>query len=327
MMSTADPESELVEACAFALENNLGLKRQERVLIVTDKQKKNIGEAFERAALVQTSHVRLIEIPVLEFPGQEPSGQAAAAMLRSDVVLMPLTRSLSWTEARMKATEKGARIASMPGISKETVLRTFFQDYQIIRRRVNCLCDLLDQAGSIRLTADSGTEITFGIKGRKGRGRRGGIYTERGAWGNLPCGEAFIAPVEGSAEGVYIVDLSHTGVGRVIDPIRLRVRKGRVCRITGGPQSNRLDSVLRRFNHPDAFNIAEFGIGCNEKAAACGITLEAEKSLGTVHIALGGNFFFGGTTQIGIHLDGVVNKPTVEFDEKMVMHRGELKVA
>lgn len=32
-----------------------------------------------------------------------------------------------------------------------------------------------------------------------------GIYTARGAFGNLPAGEAYIAPVEGTGEGVLVV--------------------------------------------------------------------------------------------------------------------------
>ncbi|MBN1224967.1 MAG: aminopeptidase, partial [Candidatus Aminicenantes bacterium] len=258
-MKKQQPKSEIARACLFALMHNLGLMPHEKVLIVTDREKRFIAEAMKEAALFLTPRVDLLEIPVLEVSGREPPDSVAEVMLRSDVILMPLAKSLSWTQARMKATVSGARIASMPGITAETVLRTFTQDYEPIRRRVNLLCDLLDEADGVGITSDLGTDLTFRVKGRRGRGRRAGIYTEKGSWGNLPCGEAFIAPIEGTANGVYFVDASHSGTGKIREPIRVEVREGRAQKLTGGEQSETLTSVLRSLDNPDAFNIAEFG--------------------------------------------------------------------
>lgn len=319
-------KSKLFSACLYALTHNLDVQADEKVLIVTDEDKRVIGLVFEDAALTLTSQVELRQIPVLEFSGQEPPSQVADEMLAADVILLPLARSLSWTNARRMASEKGARIISMPGITPETVLRTFPQDYHPIRERVNLVCDLLDRADFVCVRTEIGTDLTFSIKERKGRGRKGGIYTEKGAWGNLPCGEAFIAPIEGTASGVYFVDASHSGLGKIGNVIRIEVQGGKAIGLSGGLQSSQLMTLLKRIENPDAFNIAEFGIGCNDKAEVCGATLESEKALGTCHIALGGNAFFGGQTNVGVHLDGVLNMPTVAFDEKTVIHRGKLLI-
>jgi len=302
-----DQRNNLVLACLYALKHNLNVRADEKVLIVTDVDKQIIGDAFKDAALALSNQVEMRQIPVLEFSGQEPPSHV-------------------WTNARRLASESGARIVSMPGITPETVLRTFLQDYLPIRKRVNRLCDLLDKAESVRITTEIGTDLTFAIKERKGRGRKGGIYTEKGAWGNLPCGEAFIAPVEGTANGVYFVDASHSGLGKIVDAIRIEVQQGNAISMSDGSQSSLLLSLLKRVVNPDAFNIAEFGIGCNDKAEICGVTLEDEKALGTCHIALGGNAFFGGRTSVGIHLDGVLNEPTVIFDEKTIIHKGKLRI-
>ena len=56
------------------------------------------------------------------------------------------------------------------------------------------------------------------------------------------------------------------------------------------------------------------------------ILLEDEKVLGTIHIALGDNKSMGGLVDVPIHLDGVVKKPTVYFDEKMIMKNGKLLI-
>jgi leucyl aminopeptidase (aminopeptidase T) len=304
------------------LENNLAVGSGERVLIVTDLPKRDIGLAFESAASRLTRDVVLVEIPVAERNGQEPPCPVAEEMTRGDVILMPVTRSLSWTEARLAATKTGARIASMPGITEQIILRTFHADYQAIQKRVRSLCNLFDRSEVLRVTTRLGTDIRMEISGRLGRGRRGGLYTEAGAWGNLPCGEAFIAPIENSAEGVYVVDASHSGIGRLSDPICFSVSEGSVNEIEGGREASKLAALLEAMKNPDVYKIAELGIGCNDRAAICGITLEDEKVLGTCHIAVGSNALFGGTTAVDIHLDGVLTRPTILFDERKIIEDG-----
>ena len=77
----------------------------------------------------------------------------------------------------------------------------------------------------------------------------------------------------------------------------------------------------------EAYNIAEFGIGTNDSAKLSGLLLEDEKVMGTVHIALGNNVTMGGTFNVPIHLDGVIKKPTVYLDNKLLMKNGKLLVA
>ncbi len=318
--------SPLISACKHALQVNLGLENNETVLIVTDAEKRQIGRAFQEAALQLTQQVDLIEIPIPKFNGEKPPDSAAEKMLSADVILMPLAKSLSWTRARREATQTGARIGSMPQITENIILRTFPIDYESIKRRVNKLDDLFDAATKVKVTTRLGTNLEFSVSGRKGRGRNGGVYTRKGAWGNLPCGEAFIAPVEGSVNGLYFVDASHAGVGEIFEPIKVTVEDGFAINIEGGPEATILSNMLTAVDDPNAFNIAEFGIGCNDKAKIIGITLEDEKVLGTCHIALGRNLFFGGTVDVGVHVDGVIKSPTIYFDNQKIMEGGKLMV-
>ena len=48
--------------------------------------------------------------------------------------------------------------------------------------------------------------------------------------------------------------------------------------------------------------------------------------MGTIHIALGNNISMGGSVNVPIHLDGVVKKPTVWMDGKLLMKNGGLLV-
>jgi len=318
----SDPKR-LVGACVHALQHNLAVQPDETVLIVTDRNKRAIADAFEQATRQLSNNIELIEISIPEVNGQEPAAHIAQKMQQADVVLLPTTKSLSWTRARMQATENGTRVASMARITEEIILRTFPIDYRSIRARANRICDLLDTTSRVSIKTDVGTGLSFSIAGRKGHGRKGGIYTQRGHWGNLPCGEAFIAPVEGTANGVYVVDAAHAGVGRLESPIRITVKEGRAVDFAGS-QAQALAEMLHAVDDPNAFNIAEFGIGCNDKAHICGITLEDEKVLGTCHIALGNNAFFDGKIEVGVHVDGVITHPTILFDRRLIMESGKL---
>lgn len=313
-----------LRVCRDALLRNLGLRSGERVVVISDGPMASVGRLFEEAARAITSRVARVEIPLAERSDREPPGYAARAMRDADVVLLPVSRSLSWTRAREAATRAGARVASMPGITEEILLRTLAADYEEIRERANRLADLLDAGDRVRIGSAAGTDLVLGIAGRRAHGRKGGIYREPGQWGNLPCGEAFIAPLEGEARGIYVVDASHGGVGRVVTPIRVTVERGRAVAIDGGEEASRLSALLESVRTPLACNVAELGIGCNHAARISGVTLEDEKALGTCHIALGDNAMFGGRVRVGLHLDGVLRDPTISIDGKRVLESGRI---
>ncbi|RMD58655.1 aminopeptidase, partial [Candidatus Parcubacteria bacterium] len=129
-----------------------------------------------------------------------------------------------------------------------------------------------------------------------------------------------------SAEGHYVVDASHAGVGKVEVPIRISVRRGLVTRVDGGAEAGALSELLAGIEDERAYNVAEFGIGCNDHAKLSGATIEDEKVLGTCHLALGSNIYFGGSVQVSVHLDGVLRAPTVFFDGEKVLEGGRLLV-
>ncbi len=317
----------LTQACSRALSHNLAFKSHERLLIITDNSKQKLCDAFKKAALGISAKVEMVTIPESRVNGAEPPGGAAERMLQADVILLLTSASLSWTRARMAATKNGARIASMGGgFNEEIALRAFAVDYAPIRERANQLCDLLDAANEINLTSRLGTNLQLNVEGRKAHGRKGGIYQQPGHWGNLPCGEAFIAPLENRTNGIYIVDASHAGVGKLREPIKITVRHGLAIAFDGGEQARTLQQMLASVRDKLAFNIAEFGIGCNHKAQITGATIEDEKALGTCHIALGNNAFFGGVVEVGIHLDGIFKAPSIALDGRLIMKNGNLLI-
>ncbi len=251
----------------------------------------------------------------------EPPAAIAAAMREVDAVLAPTVQSLSHTAARKAASDAGARIATLPGVTEEMLARVMSADMPGLRRKGHAIADLLTQGGEARVVCANGSDLTLNLEGRDAIPDAGELG-ETGAFGNLPCGEGFIAPVGG--QGRLVVDGTIASIGVPGEPVELEVADGHLVNASG-EEGDRLMALLTEHG-PDATSIAELGIGTNEKAELTGNVLEDEKILGTAHVAFGASAAIGGTIQVPVHLDCVVMRPEVTIDGKTIVRDGELLV-
>ncbi len=318
--------TKLDTASIIAIRDCMGTKENESVLVITDENKREIGYSlFENAKRLGHQSL-LVEMKAGKINGEEPHEAVAELMKKFDVVLVPTTKSITHTDARRNASAKGVRVATFPGITKEIMIRGMNADYNAISKRSIKLKKILEKGKQIKVTAPAGTDITFDIAGRTAIASKG-LFHKKGESGNLPTGETFLAPVEGTANGVFVADGSFAGLGLMKNTkIKVEVKNGFATRITGGKSAQKLNSMLDEVGKR-ARNIAEFGIGTNDSAKLSGVLLEDEKVMGTVHIALGNNVTMGGTFNVPIHVDGVIKKPTVWMDGKLLMKDGKLLVA
>jgi leucyl aminopeptidase (aminopeptidase T) len=316
--------SELLSAAMIAVRDCMGAQAGERVLVVTDEPMRTIGYALWKAAKELGTEAMLVEMLPRKTNGEEPPREIAELMKMVDVVLCPTTRSLTHTDSRRAASDKGVRVATLPGVTEEIMVRCMNADYNKIAERTFRLCDELEKTTLVRVEAPGGTSITLPIKGRKAHASSG-LFREKGLWGNLPTGEAYLAPLEGQSQGVVVVDGSMAGVGIVREPIRIVVKDGYATEITGGAEAKRLVDLLQPHGL-DARTVAEFGIGTNDKAILTGLIIEDEKVMGTIHIAFGDNKSMGGSVRVASHLDGLIKQPTVWFDDRKVMESGKIRI-
>ena len=296
--------------------SNLAIKDGERILLVTDDEKRAIAQQFLEVGEELGHAAELVTVPIPEVHGVEPPAAVAGKMLSADVILIITAKSLSHTLARANATERGARIATMAGVT-EDILRRFSQvDLPRMKARTNMFADVLDRGRQVLLSSKKGTRLAFSIAGRVAHGRKASIFDRPGYWGNIPCGEAFIAPVEDSVNGTLVIDASIAGVGLVDRDASFRIESGKVVEIEGGEAARRFEALL---DESSKRQVAEFGIGTNDKAEITGTTLEDEKVLDTCHVAFGNNRFFGGTNQVDFHMDCVMKDPTIVVDGRIIM--------
>jgi leucyl aminopeptidase (aminopeptidase T) len=319
-----DLSPELLSASTIAIRDCMGARAGERVLVVTDEPLRRIGFALQRAARDLGLDVLLVDILPRTSNGEEPPPEVADLMRRADIVLCPTSKSLTHTDSRRAASLAGARVATLPGVTEAIMVRCMNANYQEIAARTYRLCALLEKTRVVRVTAPAGTNITLPIAGREAHASSG-LFREKGQSGNLPTGEAYLAPIEGLSRGVVVVDGSMSGVGMMSQPLRIAVENGYATEITGGPEAGKLIALFEPHGK-DARTVAEFGIGTNDKAILTGVILEDEKVMGTIHIAFGDNKSMGGCVRVASHLDGLIRDPTVWFDELKVMEDGRLLV-
>ncbi len=306
------------EAAKTSIASCMGVKSGEKFLILTDAPQLALAAEFMKAGEDLGIETIMVCGPVHQ--GGEMPEISKAAMDRADVCMMITTGSFTHTKGRAEATERGCRIASMPGITEDIVQKTLGADYDEVERIGNILAAKLTAAEKIHITTEAGTDLTLYCGGREGIADTGKL-TEKGAFGNLPAGEAMVAPIETKGDGVLVVDGVIADFKVMEEPLRLTFQDGRIVK-TEGADAERFEAFVAQFEDT-AKNVCEFGIGTNPTCAIMGNGLVDEKVFGTIHIACGNNLFMGGQQDCDMHYDMIINAPTVWIDDECVMENGK----
>ena len=341
-------KTKLVNGVVNMLKVNMGLKKGEKLVVVTDiptaeewktKDSGKLTDAVERSLLAKM----VSEVATEKFPGNEveffvypsigkhgthPGKDVEEKMKAADVAIALNTYSLTHTDARVNACKAGCRVASMPMFAVEMLYPggPMAADYRDIDKETKKIADLITKANKAKVTSPGGTNITLSLKGRKG-GSDTGIFTKKGSWGNLPSGEAYCAPVEGTAEGKLVVEPNWFPDLKV--KMTIVFKKGYVTKIVGGGKvgdeyRGLLDFKKKEEPFVSRRNLAELGVGTNPNAKRPDNVLESEKIKGTVHLAIGDNSHMGGKVSSDLHQDFIIPKPTLMLDGKAVMKDGKL---
>jgi leucyl aminopeptidase (aminopeptidase T) len=209
----------------------------------------------------------------------------------------------------------------MPGVTEDMLARVMAVDFDTMAARSKAVAAVLDAATAAHVTCPRGTDLRLALDGRAAISDDGELTTP-GAFGNLPCGEGFIAPPYG--EGTVVAS-SLAPLGLSAEPARLTLAEGRLVAADGGLGPEFIELLLR--HGPLGTNLAELGVGTNDRAQLTGNVLEDEKILGTVHVAFGNSAAIGGTVSVPIHLDVVVLDASLEVDGRQVLDRGRYVLA
>jgi leucyl aminopeptidase (aminopeptidase T) len=230
------------------------------------------------------------------------------AMVNSDEII--IITNLEWANrfAHVSAVKEScannAKIASVEegmgewGLTEGMILEA--------TNRARSAMAALEGAKRCRVTSPAGTDVLVSIEGRPALEvtpikKRGQMMGPVPLWA-----EVAFAAVEDQTAGTIVVDGVMLGVGlkgQVKDTIRWTVEGGRVVKIEGGAEAERLSEVTGGVENADV--IGEFAFGTSE-VSPFGSPSEKGR-LGTVHFAMGDNHnaYPGGQNVSKLHLDGV----------------------
>jgi len=310
--------SALEQAVVTVVERCLRVQAGETVLVVADPDSTAIGQALLQASRAAGGDAVLTILPPNPRRGTEPPAPVAAALAAADVFIAPCLPSLSHTSARKRACELGHRGATLPGVTADMLARLMSTDFDALAARCCAVAALLTAADDAHLTCPRGTDLRLDLRGRDGISDEGDLGAP-GAFGNLPCGEGFMSPAGG--EGTIATSVL-AAVGLTDEPVRLTVRDGALTGADGGGDAARRFLDALDAHGPLGRNLAELGVGTNDRATVTGNILEDEKILGTTHVAFGASAGIGGTVTVAVHLDVVVFEPSLRIGDTAVLGGG-----
>lgn len=302
-----------------------GVKQGEKVLILTDFLTEGISKIIASVTCsLGAEPITMSMLPRIGHGDALPSA-VAAAMKEVDVVIAPTTFNIAHTQARHEAQAAGARVLILPESHENILLSKGLRaDFIGLKPKVEHVAELLTRGKTVSIRTEKGTNLTLSIQGRDGRALTG--FANNRDISAAHCIESSIAPVEGTAEGILVVDGSIPGIGLIQTPVIVEIRQGKAISISGGPEAEAFRRVLEQKNddHDSIFQVGEFGIGMNPECELENSMLSDEGVFGTIHIALGTNAYIGGTVKAKGHYDMVIKDAMVEIDGTIILQNNEL---
>jgi len=320
------------DATKYALKKVLEASRDETILIICDKEKNEVGEAFATGALeleLKTRFMTLQEPKELRIEIPKPLQKILKQ--KADIYVNLLRGNREETPFRIKLIKKQtgdhkSRLGHCPGVTldmlTEGALALTLEEHKRMQTHAEKLIKTLEGTEKVEIQNPAGTNLTLSTKNRL-------FFTDTKLdwktmkWINLPTGEVIVAPVEDSLNGKLVCDMAVGGIGKVRRPIEIAAEKGRVENVFSQDmeQMLRIKETFKTDRWADV--VGEFAFGINPSARFVNEFLEAEKILGTVHLAFGANMDMpGGKNPSSNHMDLLFSSPTVKItkeDGKKVM--------
>jgi len=311
----------MITSAQQAMIHVLNLSKADKVLVVSDEDTIDVGEAFRTAALDYGCPVDLYFLnekyrPLIEIPEQ------LNELIKNKTIAINVFKGLSdetpfrvkWVK-KILATEL-IRLGHGVGITNDMMIDGPLDiEYGLLVKTSNEIKKQFENAKIVHVSAPGGTDIVLDIENR---GFSTDVQiTKVPYFANLPCGEIWCGPVESKGEGIIICDGSIGDIGKVKKPLKISLRKGKITKIEG--EDKNLVKEIEKLTSLDeeASIIGELGIGLNPRAKLSGILLEDEKALNTAHIAFGNNTDMdGGKNNSITHRDFLFYKPTIEVTFK-----------
>jgi len=294
----------------------------ETVLIIGDPlTNTEIVEALAIATNYLEAHPVVMTIPLPPYPGRyDIQGAVIESVKVSNVSVGITTNSISHTEASVESLKNGHAWLSMNGTTDITMMSSAMS--LVGTEKLKCITEKARDALSgkfCRITSDLGTDVTFELSGNLFA--KWGELGSRPVYHMCPDGEAGNAPKKYTVNGTVVIDGMQEGCIPLRwpydQPITYKLKDGKICDVYGGSAAAVFKKTLE-MGDEGTWYLGEFAIGTNPEAVMSGALQEDKHCLGTMHFSPGD----GGENSSMLHLDGVMIKPTIEIDGKIIIDKG-----
>src|SRR5690625_292678 len=183
------------------MKNNFFVENTVTLLVRTHQSTENVAKESKDALAAEEWNVDFHVMEDRTKSGGEPPAETAEKMLQYDLVFCLTKHSLTHTVARKSANAEGISVITMPGITEDMLLHgAMSADYSIVEKETKEMTAKLTEMNQVTIFTGKDYQLTIPIEGRDGVPSTG-VFRGKAASGNLPSGEAFIAPIEDHANG------------------------------------------------------------------------------------------------------------------------------
>jgi leucyl aminopeptidase (aminopeptidase T) len=325
----------LEEAAKNAVLVCMGLKRGERVVIVTDRPQLKIGQTLESISKEATGSNN-VKLFVLEDLAQRPLKVLPKQI--DDVI--PWANVTFWAAQSLPGelparhrfidqAKKFARHGHMPNITEQLMEQGMCSDYNEVYALTHKVYDAVNKASRIEVTNRFGVDLSIEFNRSWRWIPSDGKYHVKGRWGNLPEGEVFTAPmkVDGKLGTNLLGDWFSEKYGNFKDRLSFEIRDSMVQIGSIYCANELLRSELVKYLSTDSNSprAGEFALPANPLLMGLptiGNLLQDEKA--RVHIAFGDPYRdeTGAPWESKTHVDMLLEACNVKVDGKTVMDNG-----
>jgi 2,5-dihydroxypyridine 5,6-dioxygenase len=325
--------SEIYHASLKLVRDMMKVRQGETVVVTTDSEGDlDFALSVERAV----KEVRAKSLIVRNWAPPHV-GRAAEPYLPVEVLKSVVSLSDVWIELNAKwllyssiyeeALRAGrTRYVCLVGMSQDMAVRCIGRvDVETLLEFQKILQRLTSNARSMHYTTPRGTDVVFENDPRRPVISEGDV---KGPGEYMLIGQVDWAPIEETIEGTIVFDGSvnpPTQLGLLANPIKLKVKAGRVVDVLGGYEAKVYSDWLRSLGDQNMYCLAHVSYGCNPGARLTGNVLEDERVWGCLEWGLGNQSEgFKAKNIVAVsHSDGITLNPTLYADGQLVIKDGE----
>lgn len=318
--------------------------KNEKLLIVGDVgyENRNVAAVLSGAYYLAAEHLKLDAKLILQNvksrgdASDEDVVRGLSELKTGNIIILNMSDKLGnihdlgksfrrWVSKKSHRFISAMSLGDLATSNIDLILKAIDVNYKPLQTQHEGIRKKIENAREIRVTTPAGTDLYYDKAGIKAIAADGN-YTMPGSGGNLPAGEVYTPPNGKRIEGKVIVDGSsrtHEHTILIKNPIELTIKDGNIVEISGEEEAKQLEDSLKwaasvAKNPGNVRRICELGIGLNPNAQIMGAMIVDDKTLGTAHIGIGSNYWFGGNIYAIIHLDQVFKNPTVYLDGEIL---------